>query len=629
MNRHQPFSILLHIALAIILAGAFVTHFFGIQGTLVLYSEAGPTNRFVKESGPGTGKLPFTVSLKEVETVYYPGTTTPMDFRSVIMIDNHEIAIAMNRVGEYEGWRFYQAGIGWETSTLSVSHDPWGTGITYAGYLLLGIAMIGFFLQKNTMWRSLLRKYRKAAAVSMLLIVPFMSNAAGDGASLPAMQRPLAANFGKALVYWNGRICPVQTLARDVTVTLYGGESYKGLTAEQVLSGWLFYYDEWQRDYLETHPELKSVPPFPVSKKDRKLAERLGMVEWLGTGEIFRIYPYLTADGYIEWLSLTGRRPSGMSLEQWTFMQTTMQDIKQGLLEGKNIKANEVLTKLMAGQRRYAIGVTLLSERKIKAEIWYNSYIRPAVAGIPTVIIGLLALIFPLRFRRLRLLSLIASVMLTLYVALAMGLLWWISGHVPLSNGPETMMFMALASLGGACLCCDLTLRGGLMIVGAMALFVTAMGGRTPQIGAMMPVLASPLLSIHVMVVMISYALFFLMAILSALGLLSHSEERNRHFSVLNRIILTPAVFLLGAGIFIGAVWANRTWGRYWGWDPKETCALVMWLIYALPMHWGSRHLSFFRKPRVLHIYLLSAILTVLFTYFGANYLLSGLHSYA
>lgn len=665
--RHQPFTILLHIALALILVGAFVTHFFGIQGTLSLRAGMPPISRFVKESGPGNGEFPFEVSLKDVEIIYYPATTTPMDFRSVIEIGDRLIPVAMNKVGEFDGWRFYQSGISPESSVFSISHDPWGTGITYFGYLLLGIGLIGFFFQKNTPWRSLLRKYRKGAVLLMFLLVVSPVKAETEpirtDIKLSVMQRPLASNFGKVLVYWNDRICPVQTLARDVTLSLYGKESYKGFTPEQILSGWLFYYDEWCRDYLQSHPELKNVPLYPVTKADKKLAEKLSLIEWIGTGEIFRIYPYKTLDGPIEWLSLTGRRPSGMSVEQWTFMHTTIQDIKQQLLKGKNVKANELLTKLMAGQRKYALGATLPSETKINAERIYNVYVRPALAGILAICIGLVTLIRSLfnqksneigikpdksvqtsgssenyvfsqkdndiPYKSIRWISLAIAVILLLYVTSAMGMLWWISGHVPLSNGPETMMFMALASFTGACLFRNLTLRGGLLIVGAMSLFVTSMGGRTPQIGAMMPVLSSPLLSIHVMVVMISYALFFLIAILSAVALLSRSQEQKRRFSILNRLMLTPAVALLGAGIFIGAIWANQTWGRYWGWDPKETCALVMWLVYALPVHWGSRYLAFFRKDKVLHIYLLLAILTVIFTYFGANYLLSGLHSYA
>lgn len=119
------------------------------------------------------------------------------------------------------------------------------------------------------------------------------------------------------------------------------------------------------------------------------------------------------------------------------------------------------------------------------------------------------------------------------------------------------------------------------------------------------------------------------MAILAGVALSSQDKATAESLCRTNRIILVPAVFLLAAGIFVGAVWANQSWGRYWGWDPKETCTLVMLLIYSVPVHWGSRRLKLFRRPKVLHWYLLLAVLSVVFTYFGANYLMSGLHSYA
>lgn len=632
--KRRPFTILLHIALIVILAGATVTHFFGIQGNLSLSADTPAVSRFEKRSGPGRGEFPFAVRLNRVEIIYYPATSTPMDFCSEIEIDGHKIPVAMNKVGINEGWRFYQTGIGPDRSVFSISHDPWGIAITYIGYILLGIGMFGFFFQKRTSWRSLLKRYRQGVMAVLLLFTcaPGRATSSEFAPALPVMQRPLASNLGRVLVYWNDRVCPLQTLARDVAISLYGSETYKGFTPEQILSGWLFYYDRWQGDYFNLHPELKTLTALPSTKAEKKSAEKLALVEWLGTGEIFRIYPYLTVNGNIEWLSLTGRRPRAMSLEQWTFMQTSMTNIKELLLKGKNIRANEELAALKAAQKKFAAGVELPSDAKINAEIIYNRAVRPVIAGIFSILIGLTVVVlslFKTSLRFLGRLSMTAAASLSLYVSSAIGLLWWLSGHIPLSNGPETMMFMAFVALAGACACRSLTLRGALMIVAAMAMFVASMSGRTPRIGAIMPVLSSPLLSVHVMVVMIAYVLFLLIAILSAVALLSRSEERRCQLSVLNRIILTPAVCLLGAGIFIGAVWANQTWGRYWGWDPKETCALAMWIVYALPAHWSNRYLAFFRNDRVLHIYLLLALLSVIFTYFGANYLLGGLHSYA
>lgn len=634
--KHKPFTILIHIALAVILVGAFVTHFWGIQGTLTLHNDSVDVSHFEKSSGPGDGELPFSVKLIKVETIYYPATSSPMDFISVIEIDGKYLNISMNKVGDYNNWRFYQSGISSDSSVLSVSHDPWGTGITYTGYGMLCLGMVGFFFQKRSVWRIFLKRYRLGGFVSIFLIAMFpskvFSGTSDTSVFLRTMQRPLASNFGKVLVYWNDRICPIQTLAMDVTRILYGNNSYRGYTPEQVLSGWLFYYDQWQRDYMRTHPELKTVNKHSLTKADKKLVERLALVEWLGTGEIFRIYPYQAVDGHYVWLSLTGRRPSGMSLEQWTFMQRTMPHIKDLLIQGKNTGANEELIKLKEGQRKYSREVYLPSDIKINAERFYNKFVAPGISGIFSLLSGLFVLylaFFKSDRNRWRIISLIIPILLFTYVAVSMGLLWWISGHIPLSNGPETMMFMAFASLFGACICNNLTLRGACLIVSAIALFVASMGGRTPAIGAMMPVLSSPLLSIHVMLVMLAYALFFLIAVLSGLALGIRNMKQSRRLTALNFIILTPAVFLLGAGIFVGAVWANQTWGRYWGWDPKETCALLMWVIYAVPIHRNNRYLCFLRKDRSFNGYLLLAILTVLFTYFGANYFLGGLHSYA
>ena len=96
---------------------------------------------------------------------------------------------------------------------------------------------------------------------------------------------------------------------------------------------------------------------------------------------------------------------------------------------------------------------------------------------------------------------------------------------------------------------------------------------------------------------------------------------------LLSRLLLYPAVFFLGTGIFLGAIWANVSWGQYWSWDPKETWALITFLLYALPFH--ARSLRRFRRSVFFHVYMIAAFLAVLMTYFGVNYVLGGMHSYA
>lgn len=145
------------------------------------------------------------------------------------------------------------------------------------------------------------------------------------------------------------------------------------------------------------------------------------------------------------------------------------------------------------------------------------------------------------------------------------------------------------------------------------------------------PVLQTPLLGIHVSVIMLAYTLFAVIMVNGILGLCW--AQRREQLMALSQLLLYPALFCLTAGIFIGAVWANMSWGRYWGWDPKETWALITMLVYALLLHfpWLRKYTFVTRTYYTIsyHIFSVIAFLFVLFTYFGVSYFLGGLHSYA
>lgn len=144
------------------------------------------------------------------------------------------------------------------------------------------------------------------------------------------------------------------------------------------------------------------------------------------------------------------------------------------------------------------------------------------------------------------------------------------------------------------------------------------------QIHPMTPILRTPMLALHVSVIMVSYVLLLIIAVLSAVGL--YRQEKCDKMYAWSSTLLYPALMLLAYGIFIGAVWANISWGRYWGWDSKETWALITMLVYAFPLHKGS--ISFFSEPKKFCIYCLAAFLSVLMTFVGVSFLLSGMHSY-
>ena len=237
---------------------------------------------------------------------------------------------------------------------------------------------------------------------------------------------------------------------------------------------------------------------------------------------------------------------------------------------------------------------------------------------------------------------------LTLFGALR----WVVSGTVPMANGFETMLFVAWVVMLLS-LVCAARLRVVLtfgFIMSGFFLLVSHISQMDPQISHVMPVLNSPLLSVHVSIIMFAFAMLSITFICAVTALLSalrlrlvrarggraadgggRAESDGRRvlesYAVLSRLFLYPAVSALTIGIFIGAVWAERSWGQYWAWDPKETWALITLLIYVVPLHTAT--VASLRRPMAFHVFMALAFLSIVMTYFGVNYFLGGMHSYA
>jgi ABC-type transport system involved in cytochrome c biogenesis permease subunit len=169
------------------------------------------------------------------------------------------------------------------------------------------------------------------------------------------------------------------------------------------------------------------------------------------------------------------------------------------------------------------------------------------------------------------------------------------------------------------------------ILMSGFALLGATLSDSNPQITHLMPVLNSPLLSIHVSLMMISYTLIGFITIISLLSviliLFQQNNEAIQNLTSLNQLLLYPALFFMSAGIFIGAIWANVSWGNYWSWDPKEVWALITFMVYGVPFHCDS--LSWLSRPKYFHLYMVLAFFTVLMTYFGVSFFLGGMHSYA
>ena len=619
--RHLP-TLLLHGSFLVILVGAMITFSCSKKGYmhLTVGTEVGT---FIDQDSKRVIELPFTLCLDSFRVEYYPGTEAPADYVSYI---RDAEPVSMNRILSRQGYRFYQSSFDddKEGSWLSVNYDPWGIGITYAGYILLGISMSWMLVSYSGEFRRLLRHplLRKGGMFVWLLMATGMVVQA-ENRSLPALALRQADSLASKQVIYHDRVVPFNTLARDFVLKLTGKSSYGGMTPEQVVGGWLLRPEVWQNEpmiYIKS-AELRHLLRLPSSYA--RLTD-------LFDGQNYRLQEF--------WKG--GQKPhmKMTSLEK-AIMET---DEKVGLI--LMLRSGTLIRPLPEDG-----SIKPLSDVKVRAEILYNRIPFSKLLFMFNLTVGMLAFFYLLYCSMHCSAGKAWSVFtVALYVAFLFQLFgyclrWYIGGRIPLSNGYETMQFMALCTLLLACIFrhrFSFTLPFGLIISG-FALLVAYLGQNNPQITPLMPVLLSPWLSIHVSLIMVSYALFAFMMLNGLLAFCiggwrkkaidSEIQEQRKvrveQLMLFSRLMLYPAVFCLGTGIFIGAVWANVSWGRYWAWDPKEVWALITFLIYGAAFHGQS--LAVFRQPRFFHAYMVLAFLTVLMTYFGVNYLLGGMHSYA
>ena len=666
--------LLLHLSLLVILAGAAITWFTAEHGKMQV-PQGQAVNVFTSTDGEKR-TLPFSVSLQSFDIKTYPGTQAPLDFVSHIMVSDEggvkaEGTVSMNKVFKHHGYRFFQSGYDAQGrgAVFTVAHDPWGIAVTYAGYGLLLVGMLAVLIDRKTMFRRLLRHPALRRGVASVIV---MATAFAANAQPQTLPRDLADEMGDLYILWGDRICPFQTFARQFTTKLYGKPVYKGLTAEQVATGWMFYYDDWKnepmikvkngnvRRLLAINGKYASLEDFystvasgtmqhaidslQAAGDDATIRalgeadERYQIANMVAAGSILKLFP-LMHNGELKWYSHGSLDiPHDIDDGKWLFMRSGM-DYLYEMIARKDWKgASGFIAKLRKYQVKECAG-QLPSENRFRAEKLYNSmdWDRPLAMLLATL--GIVLFIVTCRpcvarSRRLprwaEITAMTVLVLSLIYLTVSLALRWVVSGHVPMSNGYETMQFMSWATMIIALLFgrrSMLALPFGILVAG-LALMVASFGESNPQITQLMPVLTSPLLSIHVAVIMVAYALLAFLMLGGIMALtLRHDGQMVERLHVMGQIILYPAVFLLTAGIFIGAVWANVSWGTYWSWDPKETWALITLIIYAFPLHGQS--LPMLRKPLFFHAYCIIAFLSVLVTYFGVNFILGGMHSYA
>lgn len=651
--HRQPVIFLLHLSLLFILAGAFTTWIYGEQGTMRV--RQGEQQTSFTDSKGISHQLPFSITLNQFEIIYYKGTLAPMDFISHISVADKDChrqiqgKVSMNHIFSYQHYRFYQSGYSEdnEGSVFSVSHDPYGIGITYAGYTLLLLSTVFFFFSPQSRFRQLLKSpllHRSLTVILLLFAFSLNSNFLKANSPSPkVLPREVAEHFGDLYILYNNRICPLQTFARDFTVKLYGSSSYKGLTPEEVLTGWLFYYDSWKnepiiriksnearklleiegnyarlKDYISTINEYKLEKMMNHIRSGEQVTDKRGIEEadekfniinLVCTGAMMKIFPCRNIAGKtLEWYSQSDQLPQDMDNDKWVFIRKSMNYVNEMIVMKKYNDACLLLEKIKKYQQKECDGL-LPADNKFKAEKIYNQFDYSKSVAMACICIGLICFIYychcmASQKRTSRKAIIILNILLWIvftYLSAAICLRGYVSNHLPLSNGFETMQFMAWCTLLLTFLLqrkFAMLLPFGFLLCG-LTLMVSMLGESNPQITQLMPVLQSPLLSIHVVVIMIAYSLLAFIMLNGVTAVILHQSQKEckeqiERLQIISQIILYPAIFLLAIGIFIGAVWANVSWGRYWGWDPKEVWALITMLVYALALH--PRSLPWFHR---------------------------------
>lgn len=688
-------TLALHLSFIIILLGALLTHISAKRGMIHLRIGQ-PTDTYMaqdEEQGMKEEKLPFSLCLQKFEAKMHDGTNAVADYSSKFTVidgdDKSEGEVSMNNIYSHRSYRLYQSSYDEDGkgSVLAINADPYGIPVTYTGYALLFISLVWMLFDPKGGYRRLLKSplLKKGALMTALIlsmgnIQTLHAESATGNLQNAVLPKETAEKFGELHILYNDRICPVQTFALDFCKKIYGARSYQGLTAEQVLSGWVFYGNTWANEpFIKIKSgEMKTAMNLPdyaslntffnremggytigqyvqeyyngqQDKFHQQAADidgKIQIIMELREGISLKVLPYTftknvkaTKDhsfikaGTTTWFSPVDKLPQAVEHQHALYIKNVFSLLNGDVKAGNTRRVNEFFVKMKKYQE-VSSGNSLPTATQYKAERINNAFPFATILFMANLTLGFIALFYTIyrmtKKREIKALNIALPILLGVsFLALTFGLAlrWIISGNIPMSNGYESMLtvawFVMLISILMQ-LRIRIVMVFGFLISGFF-LLVSHINQMDPAIGQMMPVLNSPLLSIHVSIIMMSYALLSLTFICGIMGicLRSHGEE----LQALSRIFLYPALTTMGYGIFIGAIWANVSWGNYWSWDSKETWALITFMIYAVVVH--TQSLPVFRKPLVYHIYITLAFMSIAMTYFGVNYFLTGMHSYA
>ncbi|GAB2771917.1 cytochrome c biogenesis protein CcsA [Actinomadura fibrosa] len=498
-----------------------------------------------------------------------------------------------------------------------------------------------------------------------------------------------AADFGKLVVQdAGGRMKPVNTYSSELLRKLSKSDSYEGLTADQVIMSMtenptLWYnvplinvkrgndsirhiagVSEDQKylaltsffdteGYYKLSPYLESAYQAAVPNQFQKdfidTDQKVNLLYNALQGKVLRIFP-IPGDENNKWASYPEAAEAGFkgmdSLYTQQIFPLYFSALREARKTGDYEKANEFLESIKGFQRKFGSEV-MPSERKIETEILYNEYDVFRNLFWMYMLAGVVMLFFVIinifkdnkTIRSLIGLSTIAIVAFFVLHTAGLAARWYLSGHAPWSDAYESMIYVAWATMLFGLLFgrkSDLTLASTAFVT-SMILMIAHWNWMDPSIANLQPVLDSYWLMIHVSIIVASYGPFTLGMILGLVSLIlmiltNHDNKKKmdltiKEITIITEMALTVGLVMLTIGNFLGGQWANESWGRYWGWDPKETWALISIMVYAFVIH--MRLVPGLRSRWLFNFMAVVSFASIMMTYFGVNFYLSGLHSYA
>ena len=674
-----------HLSMVVILIGAMVTHIFSIEGMLHLREGASSNIILVKNDKQYIEhKLPFIVTLKDFTLTRYPGSSSPSSYESLLHlnVDGQEFdeLVYMNHILDLKGYRFYQASFDEDErgSILSVSYDVAGRRITYVGYALLVIGLLGCVVGRGSRFRILNRRLSN----TFIILLAFSSVLSAQNLNIPAHH---AERFGAMPMQdHHGRIIPVSTFASEIVRKLNLRETTNDMSDSEILLNIIADPAAWShkpviivdngeiservtdgkeiisyRDAFDAKGNYRygvfmeniyRMIPSERSASDKdmmKLDEKVNILHQLFNYQLLRLFPVPNDSVSHHWMAAGD---SNMQLSEddglriLSLFNIYRKQVLDASVSGKWDGADSALKDIENYQMHNLSGLDISRER-LDAECTYNSFNALSVSKRLYFIFGgiLLVLSF-LSFNRDNIVRYIKTACITIVViglclhAWNIGMRGYISGHVPWSNAYETMVLLSWLSVFGGLLFArrSFTAFALSVLLGGITLFVSGLNWMDPEITPLVPVLKSPWLMLHVAVIMAAYGFYGLSCMAATTNLISMAVRNNSNakmldssitrLTIVNEMAIIVGTALMMIGIFLGAIWANESWGRYWSWDPKETWALITAVVYAAVLHlrWFERKVNDYRFNLLSQLSLLS----VLMTYFGVNYLLSGMHSY-